>query len=162
MGASAPVTKAAAPFGLVSPDGRARLAKGRRGPGTQAPVDRYCGSRPEWSPMGTRYGAARLARVQSAVDALGYFPDGAAQGRPKRRREAIGFINAGCSPANDAEDTNIFNHEVFRGVQRVASELGWSLLVKSWSPEAGEDFRSIGAMSDKGDYGTTAIIGADG
>jgi LacI family transcriptional regulator len=97
-------------------------------------------------------GAAR-ARLQLAVDVLGRRPDGEMRVPPRRRKEVIGLLYTGCpAQRQDVEDTEvIYDDELLRGVNRVASELGWSVLVTFWTGKARQNLRRLGQIADKVD-----------
>src|SRR6201994_3482082 len=70
-------------------------------------------------------------RVLAVIEALGYFPDSAAQSMVRRRKEVIGLI------ATDARDPDteveqgglLFIEEVLRGVEAALTSVGWSVLI---------------------------------
>jgi LacI family transcriptional regulator len=77
----------------------------------------------------------------------------AARVLPRRPKEVIGLLYTEClARRQDVEDTNvIYDDELLRGVNHVASDLGWSVLVTFWTDTASQDFRRLAAISDKVD-----------
>ena len=74
------------------------------------------------------------ARVRSAIDALGYVPDGAAQSLARNRKDVIGLVaveHFGLKPDQyDIESMSLlFYEEVMRGVEALLRESDISLLV---------------------------------
>jgi LacI family transcriptional regulator len=74
------------------------------------------------------------ARVRSAIEELGYVPDGAAQSLARSRKDVIGLVcveHTGLKPNQyDIESMSLlFYDEVMRGVEARIRELSWSLLV---------------------------------
>lgn len=74
------------------------------------------------------------ARVRSAIDELGYVPDGAAQSLARNRKDVIGLVaveHTGMKPDQyDIESMSLlFYDEVMRGVELRIRELTWSLLI---------------------------------
>ena len=97
-------------------------------------------------------GTAR-ARLQLAVDALGRHPDGEAQVLPRRHKEVIGLLYTQCpAQRQDVEDTEvIYDDELLRGVNHVASELDWSVLVTFWTGKASQNFRRLAEIAGQVD-----------
>jgi LacI family transcriptional regulator len=74
------------------------------------------------------------ARVRTAIEELGYVPDGAAQSLARSRKDVIGLVcveHTGLKPNQyDIESMSLlFYDEVMRGVEARIRELSWSLLV---------------------------------
>jgi LacI family transcriptional regulator len=74
------------------------------------------------------------ARVRTAIDELGYVPDGAAQSLARSRKDVIGLVcveHTGLKPNQyDIESMSLtFYDEVMRGVEARVRELSWSLLI---------------------------------
>jgi LacI family transcriptional regulator len=74
------------------------------------------------------------ARVRSAIDELGYVPDGAAQSLARNRKDVIGLVaveHTGMKPDQyDIESMSLlFYDEVMRGVELRIREKAWSLLI---------------------------------
>jgi LacI family transcriptional regulator len=74
------------------------------------------------------------ARVRSAIDELGYVPDGAAQSLARNRKDVIGLVaveHTGMKPDQyDIESMSLlFYDEVMRGVELRIREKNWSLLI---------------------------------
>ena len=93
------------------------------------------------------------ARLQVAMDEHGRHPDWEAEVIARRRKEVIGLLYTECTARRqDVEDTKvIYEDELLRGVNRVASELGWSVLVTFWAGNADQDLRRLAAISEKVD-----------
>ncbi len=73
------------------------------------------------------------ARVRTAIEELGYVPDGAAQSLARSRKDVIGLVcveHTGLKPNQyDIESMSLlFYDEVMRGVEARIRELSWSLL----------------------------------
>jgi LacI family transcriptional regulator len=73
-------------------------------------------------------------RVRSAIDELGYVPDGAAQSLARNRKDVIGLVaveHTGMKPDQyDIESMSLlFYDEVMRGVELRIREKNWSLLI---------------------------------
>ncbi len=74
------------------------------------------------------------ARVRTAIEELGYVPDGAAQSLARNRKEVIGLVcveHTGLKPNQyDIESMSLtFYDEVMRGTEERIRELSWSLLI---------------------------------
>jgi LacI family transcriptional regulator len=74
------------------------------------------------------------ARVQAAIEELGYVPDGAAQSLARSRKDVIGLVcveHTGLKPNQyDIESMSLtFYDEVMRGVEARVREMSWSLMV---------------------------------
>jgi len=74
------------------------------------------------------------ARVRSAIEELGYVPDGAAQSLARSRKDVIGLVaveHTGMKPDQyDIESMSLlFYDEVMRGVELRIRERTWSLLI---------------------------------
>jgi LacI family transcriptional regulator len=93
------------------------------------------------------------ARVQKAIEELGYIPDGAAQSLSRRRKEVIGLIC--CERPMIPEDVEnqgmTYIDEMLRGVERQISELDWSLLITFYNGHTTTNVRRIIAMCGKVD-----------
>lgn len=93
------------------------------------------------------------ARVQKAIEELGYIPDGAAQSLSRRRKEIIGVIC--CERPMHAQDVEnwsmIYVDEMLRGVEQRISELDWSLLLTFYNGHTTTNVRRILSMSGKVD-----------
>jgi LacI family transcriptional regulator len=79
-------------------------------------------------------------RVRSAIDVLGYVPDGAAQSLARNRKDVIGLVaveHTGMKPDQyDIESMSLlFYDEVMRGVELRIREQTWSLLITFLRPE---------------------------
>lgn len=74
---------------------------------------------------------ATRQRVLEAIEALGYFPDSAAQSMARRRKEVIGLVAIEArSPETEVEHEGLlFIDEVLRGVESTLNPLGWPVLV---------------------------------
>ncbi|MGC2006647.1 LacI family DNA-binding transcriptional regulator, partial [Trebonia sp.] len=73
------------------------------------------------------------ARVRSAIDELGYVPDGAAQSLARNRKDVIGLVaveHMGLKPDQyDIESMSLlFYDAVIRGVELRIREKNWALL----------------------------------
>jgi LacI family transcriptional regulator len=80
------------------------------------------------------------ARVRSAIDELGYVPDGAAQSLARSRKDVIGLAaveHTGMKPDQyDIESMSLlFYDEVMRGVELRIREQAWSLLITFFRDE---------------------------
>jgi LacI family transcriptional regulator len=80
------------------------------------------------------------ARVRSAIDELGYVPDGAAQSLARSRKDVIGLAaveHTGMKPdQSDSESMSLlFYDEVMRGVELRIREQAWSLLITFFRDE---------------------------
>jgi LacI family transcriptional regulator len=80
------------------------------------------------------------ARVRSAIDELGYVPDGAAQSLARSRKNVIGLAaveHTGMKPDQyDIESMSLlFYDEVMRGVELRIREQAWSLLITFFRDE---------------------------
>jgi LacI family transcriptional regulator len=93
------------------------------------------------------------ARVQQAIEELGYIPDGAAQSLSRRRKEVIGLIC--CERPMHPEDVEnrslTYVDEMLRGVEHGVSALDWSLLLTFYNGHTTTNLRRILAMSGKVD-----------
>jgi len=74
------------------------------------------------------------ARVRTAIEELGYVPDGAAQSLARSRKDVIGLVcveHTGLKPNQyDIESMSLlFYDEVMRGVEARIRERSWSLLI---------------------------------
>jgi LacI family transcriptional regulator, galactose operon repressor len=71
----------------------------------------------------------------------------------RRPKEVIGLLHTECGARrDDVEDTKvIYEDEVLRGINRVASELGWSVLVTFWGGNADQDLRRLAAITERVD-----------
>ena len=74
------------------------------------------------------------ARVRSAIDELGYVPDGAAQSLARNRKDVIGLVaveHMGLKPDQyDIESMSLlFYDAVIRGVELRIREKNWALLI---------------------------------
>ena len=72
---------------------------------------------------------------------------------PRRRQEVIGLFYTECQARRqDVEDTKvIYDDELLRGVNHVASDVGWSVLVAFWADTASRDFGRLAAICDQVD-----------
>src|SRR5580692_1023640 len=63
----------------------------------------------------------------------------------------IGLLYTECTARlHDVEDTRVvYEDELLRGVNRVASELHWSVLVTFWAGNPDQDLRRLAAISEK-------------
>lgn len=70
-------------------------------------------------------------RVLDVIEALGYFPDGAAQSMARQRKEVIGLLGMDSrSPETDLEEEGmLFGDMVQRGVEWALRDSEWSLLI---------------------------------
>lgn len=93
------------------------------------------------------------AKVQLAIEELGYIPDGAAQSLSRRRKEVIGLIC--CERPMHPEDVEnrslTYIDEMLRGVEHGVSDLDWSLLITFYNGHTTTNLRRILAMSGKVD-----------
>jgi LacI family transcriptional regulator len=93
------------------------------------------------------------ARVQQAIEDLGYIPDGAAQSLSRRRKEVIGLIC--CERPMHPEDVEnrsmTYLDEMLRGVEHGVSAMDWSLLITFYNGHTTTNLRRILAMSGKVD-----------
>ena len=71
------------------------------------------------------------ARVQQAIEELGYVPDGAAQSLSRRRKDVIGLVYVEREPQPyDIENEGLLYYdEVLRGVEATIRDCEWSLLI---------------------------------
>jgi LacI family transcriptional regulator len=81
------------------------------------------------------------ARVRSAIDELGYVPDGAAQSLARNRKDVIGLVaveHMGLKPDQyDIESMSLlFYDAVIRGVELRIREKNWALLINFLREEA--------------------------
>src|SRR5579859_1321616 len=91
------------------------------------------------------------ARLRLALAEPVRHPGEAARVLPRRHKEVIGLLYTQC-PARrqDVEDTKvIYDDELLRGVNHVASDLDWSVLVMFWTDTERHDFRRLAAISDQ-------------
>lgn len=100
------------------------------------------------------------ARVRSAIDELGYVPDGAAQSLARSRKDVIGLVaveHFGLKPDQyDIESMSLlFYDEVIRGVELRIREMAWSLMItflrEEDAAEAGDAQSRLMALSGKVD-----------
>jgi LacI family transcriptional regulator len=93
------------------------------------------------------------ARVQQAIEELGYIPDGAAQSLSRRRKEVIGLIC--CERPMHPQDIEnagaIYTDALLRGMETRISDLDWSLLITFYNGYTTTNVRRILAMSGKVD-----------
>jgi LacI family transcriptional regulator len=91
------------------------------------------------------------ARVQKAIEELGYVPDNAAQSLSRGRKEVIGIV---CieRPADHHENMNLtYTDELLHGVESHIRTLDWSLLITFWNEVTDPGFPRLAAMSGKVD-----------
>jgi LacI family transcriptional regulator len=91
------------------------------------------------------------ARVQKAIEELGYVPDNAAQSLSRGRKEVIGIV---CieRPADHHENMNLtYTDELLHGVESHIRTLDWSLLITFWNEVIDPGFPRLAAMSGKVD-----------
>jgi LacI family transcriptional regulator len=93
------------------------------------------------------------AKVQKAIEELGYVPDGAAQSLSRRRKDVIGLI---CierpTHEQDVENMNLtYTDELLRGVEWRIRALDWQLLITFWNGVTDPDFARMSAISGKVD-----------
>jgi LacI family transcriptional regulator len=93
------------------------------------------------------------AKVQKAIEELGYVPDGAAQSLSRRRKDVIGLI---CierpTHEQDVENMNLtYTDELLRGVEGRIRALDWQLLITFWNGVTDPDFARMSAISGKVD-----------
>jgi LacI family transcriptional regulator len=98
---------------------------------------------------------ATRARVQQAIDELGYVPDGAAQSLSRRRKDVIGLVYVEREPEQiDIENEGLLYYdEVLRGVESRIRDREWSLLIAFMQAE-GDDppaLSRLDALSGKVD-----------
>ena len=93
------------------------------------------------------------ARVQKAIEELGYIPDGAAQSLSRRRKEVIGLIccERPMNPQDVENSSPTYIDDILRGVEPRISELNWSLLLTFYNGYTTTNVRRILAMSGKVD-----------
>jgi LacI family transcriptional regulator, galactose operon repressor len=74
---------------------------------------------------------ATRQRVLDVIEALGYFPDGAAQSMARQRKEVIGLLAMDSrSPDSDIQEEGLlFGDMVQRGVEWALRDTEWSLLI---------------------------------
>jgi LacI family transcriptional regulator len=74
---------------------------------------------------------ATRARVQDAIEELGYVPDGAAQSLSRRRKDVIGLACKERDTVYDAleEVGLVYWDQVLRGVEERIRNTGWSLMI---------------------------------
>ena len=98
---------------------------------------------------------ATRARVQQAIEELGYVPDGAAQSLSRRRKDVIGLVYVEREPEQyDIENEGLLYYdEVLRGVESRIRDRDWSLLIAFMAAEGiGEQGRPrMDALSGKVD-----------
>jgi LacI family transcriptional regulator len=95
------------------------------------------------------------ARVQQAIEELGYVPDGAAQSLSRRRKDVIGLACKERDTVYDAleEVGLVYWDQVLRGVEERIRDTGWSLLVSFLhANDTGRAHRAeLDALSGKAD-----------
>ncbi len=71
------------------------------------------------------------ARVQQAIEELGYVPDGAAQSLSRRRKDVIGlvYVERELEPYDIENEGLLYYDEVLRGVEARIRDQEWSLLI---------------------------------
>jgi LacI family transcriptional regulator len=77
-----------------------------------------------------------LARVQQAMQDLGYLPNGAARGLTSRRTRvfALCFPDLGDPESESGDDAMLYTDEVVRGMERAARERGYAILIGAVKP----------------------------
>jgi len=95
------------------------------------------------------------ARVQQAIEELGYVPDSAAQSLSRRRKDVIGLVYVEREPEPyDIENEGLLYYdEVLRGVEARIRDREWSLLI-AFMPSDGigeQEFPRLDALSGKVD-----------
>ena len=98
---------------------------------------------------------ATRARVQQAIDELGYVPDGAAQSLSLRRKDVIGLVYVEREPVPyDIENEGLLYYdEVLRGVEARIRDREFLLLI-AFMPAAGigeQEFPRLDALTGKVD-----------
>jgi LacI family transcriptional regulator len=92
------------------------------------------------------------ARVQQAIEELGYVPDGAGQSLSRRRKDVIGLVCVEREVDHiDIENVGLLYYdEVLRGVEACIRHRNWSLLITFMQGDR-PDFRRMDALSGKVD-----------
>ena len=74
--------------------------------------------------------SATRQHVLKVVEELGYVPDAAAQSMARQRKEVIGLVTIENREADSAVEQEglLFVEEILRGVERVLSQIEWSVL----------------------------------
>lgn len=85
--------------------------------------------------------AATRARVQTAIDTLGYRPDRIARALAARRSEALGLVVS--------DITNPFVSDVSRAIEATASERGYTVLLANSAIDAGRERRLVRDLLDR-------------
>jgi LacI family transcriptional regulator len=84
---------------------------------------------------------ATRARVQSAIDELGYRPDRIARALAARRSEALGLVVS--------DITNPFMSDVSRAIEAAASERGYTVLLANSAIDADRERRHLQHLLDR-------------
>ena len=92
------------------------------------------------------------ARVQQAIEDLGYVPDGAGQSLSRRRKDVIGLVCVEREVDHiDIENAGtLYYDEVLRGVEACIRHRNWSLLITFMQGDR-PDFSRMDALSGKVD-----------
>ena len=92
------------------------------------------------------------ARVQQAIEELGYVPDGAAQSLSRRRKDIIGLVCVEREVDHiDIENAGmLYNDEILRGVESCIRHRNWSLLITFMQGDR-PDFSRLDTLSGKVD-----------
>jgi LacI family transcriptional regulator len=92
------------------------------------------------------------ARVQQAIEELGYVPDGAAQSLSRRRKDVIGLVCVEREVDHiDIENVGLLYYdEVLRGVEACIRHRNWSLLITYMQGDR-PDFSRMDALTGKVD-----------
>ena len=108
---------------------------------------------PGWSTARTGSAESTRARVQQAIEELGYVPDGAAQSLSRRRKDVIGLVCVEREVDHiDIENVGLLYYdEVLRGVEAcIRRRNNWSLLITFMQGDR-PDFSRLDALSGKVD-----------
>ena len=92
------------------------------------------------------------ARVQQAIEELGYVPDGAAQSLSRRRKDVIGLVCVEREVDHiDIENVGLLYYdEVLRGVEACIRHRNWSLLITFMQGDR-PDFSRLDSLTGKVD-----------
>lgn len=89
---------------------------------------------------GTGYSERTAKLVRSAVEELGWVPDGSARGLARRRAGIVGVLFADLGKSAERESESLlFVDQVVRGAERAATIAGEALLIASTQGRAGRE-----------------------
>jgi LacI family transcriptional regulator len=110
--------------------------------------------------------SATRQHVLKVVEELGYVPDAAAQSMARQRKEVIGLVTIENREADSAVEQEglLFVEEILRGVERVLSQIEWSVLYsvlrEVGQPAAYRQMQKVSAKVD-GLLITEGIVSSD-